>query len=133
MAIQLSPGHRSARADATTARVGNAGFLKIYSGTPPANVQASESGTLLSTHNLGSPFAPPAVNGVLSPTVPADATAGASGTATHYRVFTSGNVAEIQGTVGASGSGADLIINDTAVVSGGPVHIISWQYTEFGA
>lgn len=132
MATQLSDELRNARADANTAKVGNAGLLKIYAGAVPANVAAGV-GTLLSTHTLGTPFAPAASGGVLSPTVPADATAVASGLATYYRVTTSGGTHHIQGTVGEGGSGADLILNDTDVVSGGPVHIISWTYTEAGA
>ena len=45
---------------------GSAGKLRIYSGTRPANVAASITGTLLADLTLGSPFAPAASAGVLT-------------------------------------------------------------------
>jgi hypothetical protein len=131
MAIQLSTAARNARADALTAQVGNAGKLKIYTGAPPADVGSSEAGTLLSTHTLASPFAPAASGGVLQPTIPADATAVANGTAGHFRVTKSDDTVVAQGTCGTSG--ADCNLNTTSIVSGGPVHVNSWAWTEGGA
>lgn len=131
MSIQFSTAARNARLDAITSQVGGGGKLKIYTGSPPANVGTVASGTLLSTHTLATPFAPAASGGVLSPTIPSDATAVANGTAGYFRVTTSGDVDVAQGTCGTSG--ADCNLNTTSIVSGGPVHVNSWAWTDAGA
>lgn len=128
MAVQLSAAARNARADAIATAVGNAGKLQIRSGSAPADCAAADSGSLLSEHTLGSPFAPSASGGVLSPTLPSNVNASATGTAGHWRVKTSGGTTVAQGTCGTSGT--DMILNTTSLVSGGPVQINSWSFTE---
>jgi hypothetical protein len=120
---------RNTRQDAITSAVGNGGSLRIYSGTPPANAGAALSGnTLLAQHTTGSPFASTSSNGVLSPTLPADVTIAASGTASFYRVLTSGGTSIIQGSVGTSG--AELIVPNTTYSSGATSKITAWTMTE---
>lgn len=131
MALQYSTAARNARADAVTSTVGNAGKLKIYTGSAPAAAGDSATGTLLSTHTLGSPFAPGASSGTLSPTLPSNATAAATGTAGYWRVTKSDDTPICQGTIGTSG--ADLNLNTTSIVSGGPVQINSWSFPEGGS
>ena len=131
MAIQLAAATRNARADAITTEVGNGGKLRILTGSAPANVAAAETGTLLSEHTCASPFAPAASGGVLSPTLPSNVNAGNTGTAGYWRLTTSGGTAKAQGSVGTSG--ADLNLNTLSLVSGGPVQINSWAWTEAGA
>jgi hypothetical protein len=131
MALQLSMAARNARADAVTAAVGSGGRLRILTGSLPADVATAQSGTLLAEHTLGSPFAPAASGGTLSPTLPANVNASATGTAGYWRVTTSAGVAVLQGTVGVSG--ADMNINTLALVAGGPVQINSWSFPEGGA
>ena len=134
MATQLSTVLRTARADLITTTVGNAGLLRIYTGAIPAGSDTAASGTKLSEHTLGSPFGPAASSGVLSPTLPAQVNAVATGTAGYYRVYKSdGTTCVIQDTVGATGSGAGLELNTTSIVIGGPVVVSSWTYTEGGA
>jgi hypothetical protein len=132
MALQYSTALRNARADAKTAQVGNAGLLRIYTGTIPADCVTSATGTKLSEHTLGSPFAPGASGGVLSPTLPANVNALASGTAGYWRVYKAdGTTCVLQGSVGTSG--ADLNLNTLTLASGGPVQVNSWTLTEGGA
>lgn len=132
MPLQYSVALRNARGDAKTAQVGSAGFLRIYTGSIPADCATAASGTKLSEHTTGSPFAPAASGGVLSPTLPSNVNALASGTAGYWRVYKAdGTTCVVQGSVGTSG--ADLNINTLTIASGGPVQINSWALTEGGA
>lgn len=132
MGLQISDAVRNAQLDALTAQVGNGGKLRIYSGTKPANVAAAITGTMLAEHTLGTPFAPAASGGVLSPNLPANVNAVATGTASHWRVYKSdGTTAVMQGDCATSAS--DMNLNTTAIVSGGPVQISSWTTTGGGA
>lgn len=126
--LDYSTTLKNAQLDAITTVVGSAGILRIYDGTKPANVAAAITGTVLSEHVCGSPFAPAASGGVLTPTTPAaDSSANASGTPTHYRLFKSdGTTAVMDGTVGTSA--ADLIISG-AITSGGVVTPTGWTIT----
>ncbi len=127
MSLQLTTAARNAQLDALTTSVGNAGKLKIYTGSPPASANDAATGTLLSTHTLSSPFAPGASSGVLSPTLPSNATAAATGTAGYFRVTKSDDTVVAQGTCGTSG--ADCNLNTTSIVTGGPVQVSSWTWT----
>lgn len=118
---------RNAQLDAITTFIGNGGKLQIYDGTRPAT--GGTATTKLSEHTCGSPFAPGASAGVLSPTLPANVNALASGTATWFRGTTSGGTFGIDGSVGIAGSGADLIINSTSLISGVAVAVIAWTIT----
>jgi hypothetical protein len=112
--------------------VGNAGLLRIYTGSAPADCGTAASGTKLSEHTLGSPFAPATSGGVLSPTAPSNVNATASGTAGYWRVYKSdGTTCVVQGSCGTSG--ADMILNTLSIVAGGPVQVNSWSFTEGGA
>lgn len=125
MAIAYSTAARNARLDAITTAVGNAGKLRIYNGARPASGGAAT--TLLSEHTLGSPFAPAAAAGVLSPTLPANVNASATSTATWFRVTTSAGAFVIDGDVAVSGS--DLNLVSTSITSGQPVQITAWTIT----
>ena len=98
MTLSFSTTLRNARADAITSAVGNAGKLRIYDGTKPA--AGGTATTLLAEFTLGTPFDAAASSGGLTPNLPADATASATGTATWFRIVTSGGTFVIDGTVG---------------------------------
>lgn len=132
MALQYSAALRNGRADQKTTVIGNAGLLRIYTGAAPADCATAASGTKLSEHTLGSPLAPGASGGVLSPTVPSNVLALATGTAGYWRIYKAdGTTCVIQGSVGTSG--ADLNLNTLSLVLSGPVQINSWTFTEGGA
>lgn len=133
MGLQQSTTLRNAQLDAITTAVGSAGLLKIYTGTQPADVATSASGTLLSTHTLGSPFASGASSGALAPTLPSNVNAAASGTAGYYRVTTSGGTAVYQDGVVSSGNGLVLNPANNVITSGQPVQVNSWSITAGGA
>lgn len=129
MAVKYSVAARNSELNGLTTAVGNAGILVIVSGTRPANVAAALTGTVLATITMGSPWAPAAAAGVLSPTVPqSDLLADNTGTATHFRQFQSdGTTAVIDGDV--STSGADMNLTSTSIIANGVVSITSFAIT----
>lgn len=126
MALGYIATLRNAQLDAITTAVGASGKLRIYSGTRPANVAASITGTLLAELTLGSTFAAAASAGLLTVnSITGDSSADATGTASHFRVFKSdGTTAVIDGDAGTSGS--DLNLNSTSLTAGATVNITSF-------
>ena len=105
---------RNAQLDQISTAVGSAGKLRIYDGTRPATGGAVTN--LLAEFTLGSPFAAAAAAAVLSPTLPANTTGLAAGTATWFRIVTSAAAFVLDGSAGTSGT--DLVLN-TATISVG--------------
>lgn len=129
--LNYSTALRNAKLDSITTAVGSAGKLRIYDGTQPAGPgTAVSSQTLLAEFTLGSPFAAGAAAGVLSPTLPSNVNGSATSTQTWFRVVTSGGTAVIDGSAGTSG--CDLNLSGT-IVSGQPVAITSWSFTDNNA
>ena len=107
-----------------------AGTIRIYAGSVPADIDASTSATVLAEMSLASPaFGSVTTSGndvVCSIPAPiSDSSANASGTAAFWRAFNSSGTAIAQGSAGGPGSGADMILTQPALVSGGPVEITS--------
>lgn len=117
---------RNAQLDAIGSVVGSAGLLRIYGGTRPTTGGAAT--TLLAEFTLGAPFASGASAGVLSPTLPSGTSGLADGTATWFRVSTSGGTQVIDGSVGS-----DMTLNTTTISIGVSVSISSWTITRGNA
>lgn len=134
MATTITTAAAGAMATALNTHIGNAGKLIIYGNNvaAPANANtAIGSQTVLATFTLDSPGFTHS-NGVLTlDTSPAlTVAASASGTAAFFRVLQSnGTTVVLQGTVGISGSGADLIVNTTTITNGVNVTITSGTVT----
>jgi hypothetical protein len=108
--------------------IGASGKVNVYSGTVPGNADAANGGTLLATLTLAAtPFsgfsdtgtAGRATLGVIASALSAAAT----GTASFFRITTSGGTVIAQGTVGTSA--ADLVLNSIAITAGSTVAITS--------
>lgn len=130
MTLSYSTTLRNATVDAITTAAGASALLRIYNGTPPANVGTALSGnTLLAELTCNSTFAPSASSGVLTlNSITSDSSADATGTASFFRIYKSdGTTAVLQGTVGTSG--ADLNLNTTSIVSGAQVAVTSFTIT----
>lgn len=130
MALSFTTAVRNAKLDAITTATGNAALFRIYDGTPPASANASLSGnTLLAELTCASPFAPAASSAALTASaITQDSSANATGTASFFRLYASNGTTVIaQGTV--STSGADLNLNTTSIVAGGPVQVTSCVWT----
>ena len=131
MALQYSVTVRNAQLDAVETTVGTAPLLRIYSGSAPANCAAAASGTLLAEAPLPSDWMAAANSGskALSGTWQ-DASANATGTAGHWRLYDSGGTTcHAQGTVTATGGGGDLTLDNTSIASGQSVTITSFTIT----
>lgn len=130
MTLSYSTTLRNATVDAITTAAGASALLRIYNGTPPANVGTALSGnTLLAELTCNSTFAPSASSGVLTlNSITSDSSADATGTASFFRIYKSdGTTAVLQGTVGTSGE--DLNLNTTSIVSGAQVAVTSFTIT----
>lgn len=126
MTLALSTTARNGLLDAITTAVGSSGLIRIYNGTRPASGGAAT--TLLAQLACSATFAPAASGGVLTVnTITNDTSADNTGTATWFRVTTSGGTFVIDGDVSTSGS--DLNLNTTSIVAGGPVSISSFTIT----
>lgn len=131
MAIQYSTTHRTNAMSTLNTDIGASAQIIIYTGSAPANVAASPTGTLLvqfagNAGGFGSASA-----GVLTASAIANATASGTGTAGYFRINTSGGTAVVQGTCGTSG--ADMILTNTSINSGQTCSISSITVTAYGA
>lgn len=123
------------RADAAVneeaSRIGalaNSGKLRIYSGTQPANGDASITGTLLAELTMGATaFGSPTAGLISANSITQDSSADNTGTATHFRLWKSdGTTPLFDGNVGTSG--CDLNLNSTSIQAGGVVAVSSFTY-----
>jgi hypothetical protein len=121
---------RNAQLDAITTFAGNGAKLRIYDGTRPAT--GGTATNLLAEFTLASPFAPAASSASLSPTLPSNATAGATGTATWFRIVKAdGTTHVLDGSAGTSGT--DMILNTASITSGITVSVTAWTITRGNA
>ena len=126
MALGYVAALRNRQLDGITTEVGASGLLRIYSGSRPAT--GGTETTVLAELTCNATFAPAASGGVLTlNAITADASANATGTATWFRILTSGAVAKIDGDVGTSGS--DLNLNSVSITVGGTVSVTSFVIT----
>ena len=127
MTISYSTTLRNARMDAITTAIGTSGLFRIYDGTKPA--PGGTATTLLAELALSATAAAAAAAGVLTfSAITQDASANGTGTATWFRIVTSGGTYVIDGTAGTSGT--DLILTTAAIVATQPISISSCVLTE---
>lgn len=127
MALAFATTLRNNRLDQITSSVGASGLLRVYDGTRPATGGAAT--TLLAELTCNATFAPGAAAGVLTlNAITQDSSANATGTATWFRLTTSGGTAVVDGNVGTSGS--DLNLTTTSIVATQPVSCSSFTITE---
>jgi hypothetical protein len=133
MAISYITSLRTTRITAVVTAIGSLGKLKIYTGTSPG-VNNAASGTLLAVLTLAETACGTVTAGVLTfSAITAEDSALADGTAGYARITTSADAAVADLTVGATGSGADIILNNVNIVTGGEVSISSASITEGNA
>jgi hypothetical protein len=132
MAIQLSTTVRNARLDSIETAIGTSAVLKIRSGAAPANCGTADSGTVLATITCPSDWAAAASGGskALSGSWQ-DASADATGTAAHFRLYASdGTTCHMQGTVTATGGGGDMTVDSTSFTSGQQFTVTTFTLTD---
>jgi hypothetical protein len=132
MAIQFSETVRNARLDAIEVDAGTAPIMKIFSGAPPANTAAANSGTELASGTLPSDWMAAAATGAKAKAGTWNLTGVASGVAGHFRLFRSnGTTVVMQGTCG-QGSG-DMSLVNTNIANAQPVPVDSFTLTDGNA
>ncbi len=134
MTTQYDLTYRSTTMSDLVSRLGTTPYLLLYTGAQPANCAASATGTLLASLPGSNP-AGTVASGELTFSAFTTENATASGTAGYYRLCTSaaGTTCIQQGSCGLSGSGADLILDNTSIASGQPFSVTSWTITAYGA
>lgn len=108
-----------------------AGYVEIRTGSPPADVDAAATGTLLGTCPLSDPAFGAAVDdnpGAIATAnaITDDSSADATGTAGYFRSFDSDANEVTQGTCGTTD--ADMIMNDTSIVAAQSIAVSSWTF-----
>lgn len=129
MAVQLAVSVRNAMLDAIETDTGTSAVLKIRTGAQPANCAAADSGTVLATLSLPSDYLAAASSGSKAKSGTwEDASADATGTAAHWRLYKSdGTTCQAQGSCG-QGSG-DLSLDNTSLVAGQQFTVTAWAFT----
>lgn len=127
MALGIDSTTRNNMLAQITTRAGASALLRIYSGTRPAT--GGTATTLLAELVCNATFAPAPAGGVLTlNAIASDTSADATGTATWFRIVSSGAVNHVlDGDVGTSGS--DLNFNSVSFVAGGTVAVTSFTIT----
>ncbi len=135
MAFQFSTAVRNAMLDAIETAIGTVPILKIRTGAVPANCATADAGTVLATMTLPSNWEADASAGakVLAGTW-SDASADATGTAGHFRIYDSGgSTCVCQGTITATGGGGDMTLDNTSIAAAQAVSISGFTLTAGGA
>lgn len=114
---------RNARQDAITTYAGNAALLRAYDGAQPATGGAAT--TLLAQWTLGSPFAPAAAAGVLSPTLPVDVNGTATGNVGWFRIVRADGTTHVMDL-----SLTGVTLNTTLVQVGVACKVLGFTITE---
>jgi hypothetical protein len=130
MTIQLHQNVQNALLDAIENNIGTSPVLKIRSGAAPTHVTDADSGTVLATLNLPTDWMAGASGGTKDKSGTwQDASADAGGTAQHWRLYDSGAVCRMQGTVTAVGGGGDIEIVSTTITLGEVVTVTLFRWT----
>lgn len=135
MTVQWSTTLRNALLDQIETTINTSAKLMVYTGAQPANCAASEAGTLLVEFDLASDWAAAASGGSKAfNSTPISATAVATGTAAHYRIYASdGTTCHEQGSITLTAGGGDATIDNTSIVTGQTVQITAFTKTAPGA
>lgn len=131
MTLRFSENLANARANAITSTRDAAttgAKIRLYDGTPPA--AGGTPTNLLGEVIFSVISAAAAANGVLTPNAITGANAIANGIATWFREVDGDNVFILDGTIGVTGSGADMILNDVNIVASQPINITTHSLTE---
>lgn len=125
MPINYSTAVRNAKLDAVETAIGTSAILRIRSGTKPATCASADTGTVLAEMTLPSDWMAAAASASKAKSGTwQDASANATGTAGHFRIYDStGTTCHIQGSVTATGGGGDMTLDTTSITSGGVVSI----------
>ena len=122
-ALKFSASVRNAMLDEITNAAGASALIKLYTGTQPSG--GGTVTTLLGTLTCSSTFAGAASAGQLTlNSVTQDSASDATGTATWFRLQTSGGTFVMDGDVSTSTAGTgDLQLDDIAIILNGTISL----------
>lgn len=125
MAVGYATLLRNAKLDALTTFAAGGAKLRIYDGVRPATGAAITTQVKLAEFTGGTPFAPAAAAGVLAPTLPANVSGLATGTATWWRVT------KADGTTFVADGGINdgMTLSSTAITTAVTLSVTSWSIT----
>ncbi len=129
MANQFSVTLRNAQLDVYESTIGASAVLKIRTGSQPATCATADSGTVLATITLPADWMAAAASGAkaMSGTW-SDASADATGTAEHFRIYASdGTTCHHQGSVTATGNGGNMTFASVAFTAGQVINVTSFS------
>lgn len=138
MATRLPNASQQAAADAVVDRVdvgAGTAHLRLYSGAQPADADSAAVGTLLAEFDLPNPaFGAADTSGVATANSTPLTTTGESGASTgtdaqSCRVVNRNGDTVFDGSVGATGSGAEVELDNVNIASGQSVSVSSLTYT----
>lgn len=129
--MALNTQRSYAACNASAAAVGamlNNGYLRIYSGTQPANADAPATGTLLAELRFNATAFGSPTNGIIEANaITPEDSALASGTAGWFRCLSSdGTTVVFDGSIGLSNSNYNML--DVDIVEGAPVVVNNMAY-----
>ncbi len=135
MAVKMSVAVRNGRINAIETAIGTSAVLKIRSGSAPTNIADADSGTVLAALTLPSDWMAAASSGAAAKSGTwEDASADATGTAAHFRIYASdGTTQHIQGTVTVTGGGGDLTLDSVSITAAQKVTITGFTLTDGNA
>ena len=135
MVLKLSVAVRNARLDALETAIGISAVLKIRTGAVPTNITDADAGTVVATLALPSDWMANAASGSKAKTGTwQDASADATGTAGHFRIYaTDGTTQHIQGTITATGGGGDMTVDNVSFAAGQNFTVTSFTLTDGNA
>lgn len=121
--LKINTTLRNNMLDEITSFAGANAVIKIYSGTQPGG--GGTETTILAQLQCSATLAPAAASGALTlSSVTQDSSANNSGTASWFRLETSGGTFILDGDVSSTSAGTgDMQINDTAIVATGTVSL----------
>jgi len=130
MTLALSTTVKNGMLDAIETAVGTSAVLKIRTGAPPG-ISNADSGTVLATLSLPSDWMAAASGGSKAKSGTwQDASADASGTAAHFRIYASdGTTQHMEGTVTVTGGGGDMTLDSVSITAGQSITITSFTLT----
>lgn len=134
MSVQQSVAVRNAKLDAVETVIGTTPVIRYFTGAPPANCAAANSGTEIATGNLPSDWMNAASGGTKTKagtwTVTGLAAAGTGTDIGHYRIYAAdGTTCHEQGTVTDSGGGGDMTLDNSNIAEAQVVTVTSYTKT----
>jgi hypothetical protein len=129
MTIQISEGMENARLDAMETYMGVAPILILRTGTPPANVAAADTGTLVAFIPLPSDYMNDAASRAKTLAGIWSGVGVAPGDIGHFRIIGgpgSPATTQMQGTVTETGGGGDMTVDNASVAEGQVVNVTTF-------